>query len=271
MIDSKVFAELQNRGIITVVGLNPADFNSIDELINLGLVTQISGKDVYESLMKNNDTLADITAKFLADIAAGGNVVVPCDLSFNTPIEITGDVTIDLNGHTLTNTPWDEDGESNAYVFWVKGGKLTLTGNGTVHAADAHYSMAVWANGGNVEINGGTYKNGGDSCDLIYASKKGSIVIKDGSFIAAGPASGTEPGTNNPYSALNIKDKDKKTCTISVEGGKFYKFNPADNLSENPKMNFVADGYESVQDGDWFVVRETEGIVVDDTIPQDVE
>lgn len=259
MIDPKVFAELQNRGIVTQVGIEASDFKNLEELKNYGLATSIATNEVYEKAVEATNYLES----FLAEVAAGGVVTLDADLTLSAPITIEKDVTIDLNGYTLTNTPWDEDGESNAYMFWVKKGKLTLTGNGNIVVPDAVYSMAVWANGGDVEINGGTYKNGGDSCDLIYVSKAGKIEINGGEFVAAGPASGNAPGTKNPYSALNIKDANKSTCSITVKGGKFFKFNPADNLSENPKMNFVAAGYVSVAEGDWYVVKE-DAIVVDE-------
>lgn len=264
MIDLKVFAELMNRGVITHVGLNPNDYNSIEDLQRLGLATSTESGEVYNEVVEGIINHAEVLNKFLADVTAGGTVVVPMDFVFTEPIVIEKDVTIDLNGHTLTNTPWDEDGEANAYVFWVKSGKLTLVGDGEVVAHDAVYSMAVWANGGDVEINGGTYKNGGDSCDLVYASKKGTVIINGGSFVPAGPASGTVPGTKNPYCALNIKDANRSTCTISVKGGKFYKFDPANNVSEGENTNFVADGYESVKEGEWFIVSATNDIVVDD-------
>jgi hypothetical protein len=267
MIDTKVFNELMNKGIITQVGLNPADYKDIKDLQRYGLATSVGAAETYNEIVESLVNTEEVLAKFLADVAAGGNVVVPMDLKLTAPIVIEKDVTIDLNGCTLTNTPWEEDGEANTYMFWVKSGKLTLNGEGTVSVPDAVYSMAVWANGGNVEINGGTYINGGDSCDLIYVSKKGNIVINDGTFKAAGPASGTVPGTKNLYSALNIKDANKSTCSISVKGGKFYMFDPANNLSENPAMNFCAEGYESVADGDWFVVSKAEekDIIVEDT------
>ena len=264
MIDPKVFAELQNRGIITVVGLEPTHFEDLEALKNLGLATSIATEAEYKAAVEKIIDMNELLEKFLADIAAGGDVVLPMDITVTAPIVIEKDVNLDLNGYTITVEPWDEDGEANAYAFWVKAGKLTINGNGTINATDAIYSMAVWANGGDVEINGGTYKNGGDSCDLIYASKSGAIVINAGTFIPAGPASGTVPGTKNPYCALNIKDANRSTCSITVCGGKFFKFNPADNVSETEHTNFVADGHESVAEGDWFVVREVKDIVVED-------
>lgn len=264
MIDINVFNELMNRGIVTNVGLSPEMFNSIEDLQCYGYATSIASVAEYEDAINDIINVNEVIDNFLAAVAAGGEVSVPMNLKLTAPIVIEKDVTINLNGYTLTNTPWDEDGEANAYMFWVKNGKLTLNGEGTVVVPDAVYSMAVWANGGNVEINGGTYKNGGDSCDLIYASNKGNVVINGGEFIAAGPASGTVPGTKNPYSALNIKDANKSTCSFSVKGGKFFRFDPADNLSESPKMSFVADGFESVKEGDWYVIREANDIIVDD-------
>jgi hypothetical protein len=38
--------------------------------------------------------------------------------------------------------------------------------------------------------------------------------------------------------------------TISISGGTFKGFNPADNEAENPKVDFVAIGYQSVDNGD---------------------
>ena len=47
--------------------------------------------------------------------------------------------------------------------------------------------------------------------------------------------------------ALNIKDKDRDNSSITVYGGKFYGFDPANNLSEGKNTNFVAEGYKSIE------------------------
>jgi hypothetical protein len=198
-----------------------------------------------------------------------GDVVIEPDFVNNDDVVLGGDYapaetvvieagskSLNLNGKAMTAPVFvdESDNSSNSYGFWVKGGELTIDGEGEVVAQEAEYSMAVWANGGTVRINGGTFRNGGDSCDLIYASNGGRVEIYGGEFIANGPASGTEPGTKNPYVALNIKDRDRKNSSIEVFGGRFFKFNPADNLSEGEHTNFVAPGYKVVEEGDWFVV-----------------
>lgn len=168
---------------------------------------------------------------------------------------------VELNGKTLTGGVFTEsngefiEGTTDSYVFMVnKGGELTINGNGTIEAQEADYSMAVWANGGKVTINGGTFVNHGDGCDLIYASNGATVEIYGGEFKAT-ENSITVPATKNKFSALNIKDKDRKTTTIRVYGGKFYGFDPSNNLSEGENTNFVAEGCQSTEitEGVWEV------------------
>lgn len=184
------------------------------------------------------------------------NVILSSSYSPKAPIIINGiDTTVNLNGNKITAPLFAEsngevlEGNSDSYGLWVKGGEVTIEGEGEVVAQDAKYSMAVWANGGTAIIKDGVFRNGGDSCDLIYASAGGKVIIEGGEFYPAGPATGTRPGTKNPYTALNIKDKDYKSgvSSIIVKGGKFHNFNPADNLSEGPGTNFVAEGFKSVE------------------------
>jgi hypothetical protein len=150
--------------------------------------------------------------------------------------------------------------------LWVKGGDVTIEGEGEIVAQDAMYSMAVWANGGTVIINNGRFINSGDGCDLIYASNGGKVYIYGGEFIAT-EYKGVESGTGNKHSALNIKNSDRAKSDIIVYGGSFYGFDPANNISEpNPSdewlashpNGFVAPGYKSVQDGEWWNVIKDE-------------
>lgn len=205
------------------------------------------------------------TAEELASVLTEGGVIdLTGDIDLSAPISVAEgkEVVINLNSHKLLAATEVEDGDSSSdiYAVYVKTGKITIEGQGVVEAKDADYSMAVWATGDSeVVIKGGTFINGGDSCDLIYASGNAKVEIYGGEFKAAGPASGTEPGTKNPYSALNIKDKDRSTASILVYGGTFYGFNPADNVSEGDNTNFLAPGRKVVE-------REENGIKVYDVV-----
>lgn len=181
------------------------------------------------------------------------------------PLIIEKETIIDLNDQSIIGGVFTEsdnlilEGNNDSFAFWVKSGStLTLNGNGEIRSQNAKYSMAVWADGGDVIINGGVYYNGGDSCDLIYASNGGHVTINGGTFIAT--VKGDEPGTGNLHSALNIKNADYQSgiSNIVVKGGRFYKFDPSNNLSEGPNTNFVAPGYKVVVDGDYYEVIKEE-------------
>lgn len=154
-------------------------------------------------------------------------------------------VTIDLGGKTLT-----ANGSNGAVK--VEGGVTTLAGAGTVQGTigSDKYSMAVWCENGTVVINDGIYRNETDGSnrgtDLIYASGTGCIEINGGIFEAA-----------KPEWTLNVKDADYKSgaANIIVKGGSFKGFNPANNNSEGAGTNFVAEGYQSVKEGDYYVVK----------------
>lgn len=192
----------------------------------------------------------------------GGNVILSDNLELTKPMVVSGNVTVNLNNCEIKAPVFAEsngeisEGNSDSYAVWVKEGNIELNGEGNVVAQAATYSMAVWANGGNVTINGGKYSNNGEGSDLIYASNGGNVYINGGEFVACKKEEGVS-GTADTYVALNVKDADYKAgkSNIFVTGGRFYMFDPANNQSEGPNTNFVVEGYESIADGDWFVVQ----------------
>ena len=180
-----------------------------------------------------------------------GNITLADNVVLGAPLHVRKNVVFNLNGKTISI---DREGvEKQDYVFAVfEGGKLTINGEGNVAAGEANTSVAVWAYGGDVVINGGYYTNAGEGCDLIYADKGSVVEINGGTFKAVERKDGVD-GTNEKYSALNCKDN--SGSSFVVKGGKYYMFDPANNASENPAVNFVAEGYESVEEGDWYVVK----------------
>ena len=254
-MDKLVFNDLMDKGIVTMVGLDPEKFTFAD-LEDYGYATSIYSDDVYNEAVKKLVNIEEATAKFLEDIKNGGDVVVPCDLTLDAPLVISKNTTVDLNGCTISST---QD------VFEVTGEKLTINGNGLVHAATDNTCSwcAVFAHGNSVvEINGGEYKVGapaGDYNDLIYAKDNAVITVNGGKFYIDGTV------RENDGVSFMINLKDKTAAKIEVKGGMFEKTNPAVAKTEpSGDYNFVADGFESVQDGDWYVVRPVAEIVVDD-------
>lgn len=165
---------------------------------------------------------------------------------------IKSDKVIDLNGHTLTAGVATESSKvqgkttiTNKYsvAVRVEGCNVIIKGEGTIKTKDAYYSIAVWsAADGNVIIENGVFYNEGDGCELIYTSGTGIVNIFDGTFNAT-TKKGVEPGTNNYRSALNGRDVNiengEPNWSINVFGGKYLGFNPANNLSESPNINYI--------------------------------
>lgn len=257
--------------------------NNANEIVKIGgNVNQYISKSQYDELIEKgeiyimNDNGDPIVIKYdetvyymvyegeeeeVIDFNNSSKIILKKNYYPFETVIIESSTTLYLNDKVMKGAPAfkdETDGSTNSYGLWVKsGGEITIIGNGTIEARDADYSMAVWANGGSVIISGGTYINHGDGCDLIYASNGGKVVIYDGEFKAT-EYKGIEPGTGNKHSALNIKNSDREFSSITVYGGKFYGFNPEDNISEGEGTNFVAKGYKSVQNGDWWEVIKIE-------------
>ena len=217
-----------------------------------------------DSIVDNEPEIEYVEAATEEDIVNNINSPIKLteDINLTNALVITSDVTIDLNGHTITGGLFMEsggeilEGNTDSYVFWVKeGGNLTINdsvGTGEVIAQAADYSMAVWNNGGEVTINNGIFKNGGESCTLIYGSGSGTTIINGGNFIAT--EIGEQAGTGDKRTALNLKNSDVDKCKIIVYGGTFLEFDPSNNLAEGPNTNFVANNCISSSVDNKFVV-----------------
>lgn len=218
-------------------------------------VTEIKDWKQYTDVDATATSVANET-ELKAAVAAGKNVKLAANIELTAPIEISQNTIVDLNGKNITADTFLYPGNTvneDSYAFWVKnGGNLTINGNGVISTTACKYSIAVWAQGGNVTINGGTFQNAGEGSDLIYASANGHVVINGGVFNACEKQNGVA-GTEEAYSALNLKG-DGTGSSITCYGGRFYKFDPANNKSEKPAVSFVAPGYKSVADGDYFKV-----------------
>lgn len=224
--------------------------NSVATVNESGLITFVGkGQVTITATSGKHSKSITITVKLspgdqlLEEFIEGGKVTLSKDIK--KTLYTDKKVTLDLNNKTLTAEQINNEiGSTDSVAIWAKeGADITINGPGKIEALNADYSMAVWAQGGTVTINGGEYWNAGDNCDLIYASAGGKVTINGGTFYATKNENAS--GTKNEYSVLNLKDN--SGSEIIVKGGTFYGFNPADNLSENPRVDFVADGYKSVR------------------------
>ncbi len=197
-------------------------------------------KTVNEAIMSlaNQITFVATAQELSTAIANGGYIVVVSDITSESNFTLSEGQTVTvhlLDGVTVAGNGCDG-------VFYVTNGTLTLNGNGVVLSnacPDDGYSMALWAKGANAKIivNGNEYRNGKRPTDeqydgdLIYAKDNSEIIINDGKFVSL-----------NPPWTLNLSDR--TGAIISVKGGKFYGFNPAEaNTEPGGVYSFVAEGF----------------------------
>lgn len=186
--------------------------------------------------------------------ATGGSATLSEDLVVNEPISVaTGaEVTLDLNGKTVTNTEdlWDEATEKYS-IFEVAGGALTLKGDGTVKAKENDCYALLVSDGGHLIIEDGTYVGNIDALHVY----EGLAEIKGGSYSIQQLCPLTGHG---PYDfVLNCKNENYAAgkANIIVTGGSFQGFDPA-NAKSDDAASYLALGYISVEtNGVWTVVR----------------
>lgn len=186
--------------------------------------------------------------------ATGGSATLSEDLVVNEPISVaTGaEVTLDLNGKTVTNTEdlWDEATEKYS-IFEVAGGALTLKGDGTVKAKENDCYALLVSDGGHLIIEDGTYVGNIDALHVY----EGLAEIKGGSYSIQQLC--PLPG-HGPYDfVLNCKNENYAAgkANIIVTGGSFQGFDPA-NAKSDDAASYLAPGYISVEtNGVWTVVR----------------
>lgn len=190
----------------------------------------------------------------------GGEYTVNGDIKIKEPLTVNGTSVI-LNLSEGSSISIDPSVTEPTDAIVIEGnGSLTINGTGVIKGT---YD-AIWAkDNAKVIINGGNY-TGGAEC--IYARDAAKVVINGGTFQTT-----TEDQTNfaNPqYAVLNLKNNGKDGCDIEVFGGTFMKFDPSNNVSENPAKDFVAKGYKSEPigtTGNYIVVPETSTVVSDAT------
>lgn len=227
--------------------------------------------DSQATVAKNADGLYKVTvpnavrmdSKYYPSIQAAVDVIKPTstsryiislqrDVYTPTVIKNRQHITIKLEGHNITASGYNG-------VFYVENSEVifknktigdTTVGGVITAVEDQARTMGIWAStGAKVTLRELTYKqqisnHEDDHFDLIYANKDARVYVESGTFESA-----------TPKWTLNKYDTD--LATITVTGGKFYQYNPAESYTEPTQpTSFVKDGYSVTTDGDYFVVSQ---------------
>lgn len=225
------------------------------EELYLGNIEQSEGEfAVYSSVVRNYQDLEKALAAGAEYIQIEESIDLPTALEITRPLEIHLNHEVEL---TVKN-----DTAGNGVFHVLEGGDLTIYGGGKINGVGKNkWNIVIFAEAGRVTINGGTYTNinaeimeddtDSDHFDVFYAKGTAEIIINDGIFEGKTPAW-----------LLNIHDGSRETASITVNGGRFIGFNPANNEAEGKGTNFLGNGHKVNVHGEEYVVLPLEEIDV---------
>lgn len=188
----------------------------------------------------------------VSELTAGNNVALTADINLDQTVilNLAGkEATIDLNGHNIIGSKKFYDNTVNVWsVLSVRGGKLTINGDGNVFAATGAIAEAPnyiedfaidVNNGAQLVINGGNFK-GNDTAVYIYS---GSVEINGGTFEVYdnGLSYGARYNINAYDSAFT-----GGTAKITIKGGTFFEFDPT-KAPEPGSPSLLPAGYKAVK------------------------
>lgn len=181
------------------------------------------------------------------------NIVFNDNLITDTQINITDGVhTVNLNGKTITPKPDtvifnDNVGVKTWSLLSIDGSNtdVTIEGNGSIIATpDDSYAIDV-RDGAKVTIVDGEFVGNISSVYVL----NGELTIKGGTYkIQQLGNANVQGGYGYVINCLDANYKNG-SAKVSIEGGTFYGFNPANN-PEGEGTTYVAEGYTVVETTD---------------------
>ena len=214
------------------------------------------------AVAKVGDTYYKTLADAVAAVQNGDTITLLKDVDLGNTVTVANKtVTLNMAGKTIYNTKdlWDSKPNAWSLISVRENGNLTITGDGTLKAkADDCYALDTQERSAKLTVENGTVIG---NISAIYAFL-GEVTINGGSY------SIQQLNTNNVQDGygltINCYDQNykEKTAKITVTGGYFAHFDPANNKAEGVGTNFVKDGYVSVTSDksgyDYKVVKKTD-------------
>ena len=214
------------------------------------------------AVAKIDDTYYKTLADAVAAVQNGDTITLLKDVDLGNTVTVANKtVTLNMAGKTIYNTKdlWDSKLNAWSLISVRENGNLTITGDGTLKAkADDCYALDTQEGSAKLTVENGTVIG---NISAIYAFL-GEVTINGGSY------SIQQLNTNNVQDGygltINCYDQNykEKTAKITVTGGYFAHFDPANNKAEGVGTNFVKDGYVSVTSDksgyDYKVVKKTD-------------
>ena len=222
----------------TFVGFNPGDCEAE------GAHTNFLADCYYTEKDENNNFIVKNLAK---EFAQGGVITLASDCRTGyLELPEGKSLTLDLNGKRVDFISCDLEGKGFGTGLY---GSLTIKGDG-FFGDDSQETIGYLFNVHKsvLAVEGDAVIKCGLSCIQMQASEA-KAYIKGGEWIGG--------AYKDKYWTINKIDK-YKDALIEVTGGKFYKFDPSNGMTEDPGQNWVPDGYKSVANGDYYKVVKVE-------------
>ena len=175
-----------------------------------------------------------------ANVKSGGIVKLVRGVTLESTIAVIKNVELDLNEKTISNVSniWDKSSGDWSLISVRENGNLTIIGNGTLQAkVNDCYAVDV-QDGAICTIKGGEYIG---NAHAVYV-EKGNLYVEGGKYSVQQKyldAAKADEFVLNCYDA----NRTNGTAKISVSGGVFVNFNPADCWAEGEHTNFLVSGY----------------------------
>jgi len=191
-------------------------------------------------------TTSKALAAAIANAQNGATITLTDDIKVEDTLVVTKTLTLDLAGHTLSNDKniWSK---YNWSLISVRGnGNLTITGNGTLKAKENDcYPVDVQDEGAQLTIENGTFIG---NIHAVYV-ETGAAYIKGGTYSVQQKF--TDDSKADEF-VLNLYDANRRngTAKLSVSGGTFVAFDPANCQAEAQGTNFCAAGYTTIKGKD---------------------
>lgn len=211
--------------------------NGSDTLYTVSQAVAQVGTKAFASLQAAIDAAqAGDTVQLLGDVVIDDTIIV----------QDKGTITLDLNGKTISNTKeiWNDDINNWSLVSVRGNSDLTITGNGAIDAlANDSYAIDLQDAASRCTIKNGAF-TGNISAAYVF---DGSLTINGGTFDIKQLS-----GQGDHRFTINCYDSSYKngTAQVSINGGTFNGFDPANNLAEGTGTAFTAPGYTSVANAD---------------------
>ena len=184
-------------------------------------------------------------AEAYADAKDGETIELLQNVTIESHLNITKNITLDLNGKTIYADTAAADGGLGDDAIWVRDTAEVVITNGNIEfvSVGSKYATGVFATGtSKVTIENVNIVAGGEA---VFAQANAQVVVNSGSY----------KSIDYPEFTLNLKDSARATASILVNGGKFYNFNPANNAAEGEGTNFCAEGKTVTLVDGWYVVE----------------